>query len=71
MDSNVGGLKNQNLLTSNQCKTIWCWFYMEIERKKRPGVRHKTRHSRSKGSKNYVKPYRARAKIKFKFGQKV
>jgi len=31
-------------------------------RKKRPGVHAKTKHSRSKGSKNYVKPYRGQGR---------
>jgi hypothetical protein len=31
-------------------------------KKKRPGVHAKTKHSRSKGSKNYVKPYRGQGK---------
>ena len=32
------------------------------QRKKRPGVHAKTKHSRSKGSKNYVKPYRGQGR---------
>ena len=31
-------------------------------RKKRPGVHAKTKHSRSKGSRNYVKPYRGQGR---------
>ena len=31
-------------------------------KKKRPGVHAKTKHSRSKGSKNYVKPYRGQGR---------
>tara|TARA_Y100000996_G_C22389199_1_gene588429 strand:- start:381 stop:518 length:138 start_codon:yes stop_codon:yes gene_type:complete len=32
------------------------------KRKKRPGVHAKTKHSRSKGSKNYVKRYRGQGR---------
>ena len=32
------------------------------QRKKRPGVHAKTKHSRSKGSKNYVKAYRGQGR---------
>lgn len=36
--------------------------YIEKPKKKRPGVHAKTKHSRSKGSKNYVKPYRGQGR---------
>jgi hypothetical protein len=36
--------------------------YLEKPKKKRPGVHAKTKHSRSKSSKNYVKPYRGQGK---------
>ena len=36
--------------------------YLEKPKKKRPGVHGKTKHSRSKSSKNYVKPYRGQGK---------
>lgn len=36
--------------------------YLEKPKKKRPGVHAKTKHSRSKNSKNYVKPYRGQGK---------
>ena len=36
--------------------------YLEKPKKKRPGVHAKTKHSRSKSSKNYVNPYRGQGK---------
>ncbi len=36
--------------------------YLEKPKKKRPGVHAKTKHSRSKSSKNYVKPYRGQGR---------
>ena len=36
--------------------------YVKPAKKKRPGVHAKTKHSRSKGSKNYVKPYRGQGR---------
>tara|TARA_Y100000994_G_scaffold247132_1_gene251861 strand:- start:284 stop:418 length:135 start_codon:yes stop_codon:yes gene_type:complete len=34
----------------------------EKKRKKRPGIHAKTKHSRSKGSRNYVKSYRGQGR---------
>lgn len=36
--------------------------YLDKPKKKRPGVHAKTKNSRSKGSKNYVKAYRGQGK---------
>jgi hypothetical protein len=36
--------------------------FVRKPKKKRPGVHTKTKHSRSKNSKNYVKPYVAQGK---------
>ena len=36
--------------------------YVRPEKKKRPGVHAKTKNSRSKGSKNYVKAYRGQGR---------
>ena len=36
--------------------------YLEKPKKKRPGVHAKTKHSRSKSSKNYVKTYRGQGR---------
>jgi hypothetical protein len=36
--------------------------YLDKPKKKRPGVHAKTKNSKSKGSKNYVKAYRGQGK---------
>ena len=43
-------------------KGITLGNYLDKPKKKRPGVHAKTKNSRSKGSKNYVKAYRGQGK---------
>ena len=38
------------------------YIYIPPKKKKRPGVHSKTKHSNSKGSKNYVKKYRGQGR---------
>ena len=42
-------------------KSVSASIYRSNKRK-RPGVHSKTKHSRMKGSKNYVKPYRGQGR---------